>query len=93
MFTVQKQAEKQSVGDKLGTGQIRVSPVFTRFLFLCICILFIVRGLLKKSISRLWLQLGFQQIQDPLLIGFRNGDWMEFGSCEMDLLSANGRQA
>ena len=64
-----------------------------RFLFLRICILFIVSGLLKKSISRLWLQLGFQQIQDPLLIGFRNGDLMEFGSREMDLLSTNGLQA
>ena len=65
----------------------------TRFLFLYICILFIFRWLLKKSISRLWLQPGSQQIHDLLLIGFRNGDLMELGSGEMSLLSANGLQA
>jgi hypothetical protein len=47
----------------------------------------------EKMISRLWLQPGSQQIQDPLLVGLRNGDLMEFRSSEMDLLSANGRQA
>ena len=63
------------------------------FLFLCICILFIFSWLLKKSISRLWLQPGSQQIQDPLLIGLRNADLMEFRTGNTDLLSANGLQA
>jgi len=65
----------------------------THFLFWAPCKCLLKRNLSRFLISQEWLQAHLEIIKDLLLVGLRNGEFVELDSCHEDRFTADGRQA